>query len=783
LKDLKLAWGRFLQEPSFPIVAVTILALTIGANTAVFAVADAVLFRPLPYGKRDSVFVVQLLNRRTGTRSTRVPYECLRRIAEHHSGISGVGLLEGGPDLTAASAEGTVRVSTAKASVNYFQLLGIVPALGRVFVAGDDDQMGRPALLSYSAWRQRFAGDPDIVGRTIELGGMTFDVLGVLPAGFIYPSAFIRKAELVTAMPTVLPGTEGGTFHPLVGLRPGVSRERAQTEIDALLSSGATTGDADSRAVLDDIRSVLFPVGRPIMKLLLTAAVCVLLTGCCNLASLFMVRVRADERNIGLRCALGASRPQVLRPVILEVAIIAVASALLALLMTSLTFNSLLRQVPKVAYQNVPVGVDVRVAVFTFVLACLAGLGLGALPAWRATRLDALVLIHRRRAGRAGQGRRFSRGLVMGQVALAVVVVSGAVLASRAFLAILRVPLGFEPEDVIIVRSAPVGADKLALRTFYIQAIESLTRRGDVVAAGASGSLPLDATGQNDAVRLPGSGTTVAGVIHVFPGYFEVLNIRPLRGRLLDRNDLQSGDDVSVVSDAAARVLYPGRDPLGSQLRAAGGRQFTVVGIVPDVRKSLAQRSLPPVYVIPRDDIRIMTIVVRVRASQAAVLIGVKREISRLTRGQPVAAEWWTDYIGNLTDFRNPRFQTLVLVTFAALALGVTALGVYAVVSFVVRARTHEMCVRLALGARPSSLVSLAVRQALMPVAAGLLIGVAATHWFAQLAETQLYKVDSHDPMTVIVAVTVVGVAAALAAYLPSRRAGCVDPIALLKAE
>jgi predicted permease len=712
-----------------------------------------------------------------------VPYEHLRRIAEHATSVSGVGLLEPGLGLTVVTPDGAVRVSTAEASANYFRLLGIVPARGRLFVPGDDNRIGRPALLSYGAWQQRFGANPDVIGRAVGVGGTTFDVLGVLPQGFIFPSAFIRNVEIVTTMGAVPAGAKGGTFHPLVRLRPGIGRERVQAELDALFGSGGTDPEARSIPVLEDIRSVLFPVGRPIMRVLLAAAVCVLLAGCCNLAGLFLVRVRGQERDLGLRSALGATRVQLLRPVLLEGALLAMASAVLALLLTSLTFDWLLRQVPKAAYQNAPVGVDMRVAVFTFALACLAGLAFGALPAWRASRLDALVLIQNRRAGRAAHGGRFGRGLLLAQVALAVIVVSGAVLASRAFLAVLRVPLGFDPQDVILVRCAPMGTDRLALRAFYVQAIESLARRGDVPAVGASGTLPLGATSVYEPVLMPGSTAAAAGVIHVFPGYFEAVNLRALRGRVLDWNDVRSQDDVAVVSEAAARVLFPGRDPLGGRVRAKGGRQFTVVGVVPEVRTSLTREFAPPVYVIPRDDIRSMTIVVRVRTHQAAVLTVVRRDVGRLARGSPVTAEWWTDAIGNLTDYRNPRFQTLVLLAFAALALSVAALGVYAVVSFVVRARTHELCVRLALGARPGSLVSLAVRQALMPVAGGLLIGIAAARWLARLADTQLYRVDTHDPSTLLAAVAVVSVAGTLAAYLPSRRAARVDPIALLKAE
>jgi putative ABC transport system permease protein len=369
------------------------------------------------------------------------------------------------------------------------------------------------------------------------------------------------------------------------------------------------------------------------------------------------------------------------------------------------------------------------------------------------------------------------------QVCLAIVLVFGAVIAGRAFVSVLRVPLGFSPDDLIAINAGLKSSNPSDFRGFYERSIEALARRADVAAAGAGGSLPTDGFRAPETVEISGTQRP-ADLLYVLPGYFETIGIPLLRGRLLTRDDMAGGADVTVVAESAARALFPDRDAVGATFRSQKGRQFTVIGVVRDVQRSLSARMPPPAYVFPpRDTARGMTIVARMRNRGPHALADVRREIAALTPGFPVTAVWWADSIDALAAYRNPRFQTLVLGTFATLALVLTSLGIFAAVAFVVATRTREMGVRLALGAPPRSLVRLVVREAVSPVAVGIVAGLLAARWLRRVAEAQLFEVNASDPVTLGAAAVTVAVAALIAAYLPARHATRVDPIAVLRAE
>jgi ABC-type antimicrobial peptide transport system permease subunit len=286
-----------------------------------------------------------------------------------------------------------------------------------------------------------------------------------------------------------------------------------------------------------------------------------------------------------------------------------------------------------------------------------------------------------------------------------------------------------------------------------------------------------------DAMRMDGSDKNVGGIVHVLPGYFETISVPLLRGRTLNWDDARGRGDVAVITDSAARILFPNRDPIGGSFSNPRGRRFIVVGVVADARNRLDRESEPLAYVIPGDDTRFMTLVIRAQSRKDATVAAIKRGIGSIAYGVPVKAEWWSDSIQAMTDYLNPRFQTLVFGTFAGLALLLIALGTFGVVSFSVAARTHEIGVRMALGATPRSLVGMMVGQTLAPIAAGLILGLILTRWLSKLAEAQLYKVRTDDPVLIVIAALVVVAVAVLAAYAPARRASRIDPLAVLRAE
>lgn len=794
LDDLKFVFRRFRNSPSFAITAIMTLMLAIGVNTAIFSIADAVLFKPLPYDDPDRLYVLQWWDRQTGVRSTRIPYQYIQVIKDHHRGIEEVGLSDDGPRLIATINEESRHVSTIAVTPNYLQALGVRPARGRLFDTSDGMRPGNPAILSDKTWRQQFGADEQIIGRAVTIGTMTFDIVGVLPAGFIFPPSRTviinqqQDPEIVTVLPSKDYGADVGIFYPLVRLKRGVTREQAQAEIETLAARLAVENPqmAGQVPVLEDLNSVLFRAGRSMMAFLLAAAAFVLLIGSANLAIMLLARSKRDEHEIGVRLALGASRGRIVRPIIIEAFLISLAGALLAVLVTSLTFSGLLRLVPPQVYFNAPVGVSHRVMVFALGLALLAGLVFSVIPAWRSSRLDAQTLILGRSqqiGGRRGRRRQFDRLMIAIQVALALPLLFGVAIACRSFLSVLSVPLGFTPDNIITAYINPIGEKEAARQAFYVRAIETMARRGDVISTSAAGSLPLDNSMANDAVPGVAPGKSAAGIIHILPGYFETIGVPLIRGRMLNWDDVRGGAISSVISESAARSLFPGRDPLGATFTNSRGRQFIVVGVVADFRKDLEGTELPPAYVIPGGDTRGLTLVVRTRGRQEATMATIKREISALAPGNPVTAGWWTDSINALSAYRYRRFQTLVLGVFAALALVLTAQGIFAAVAFSVAARKQEMGIRLALGAAPRSLITLMMRQMLVPLTGGLLIGILVMLWMKQIVEAQLYRIETRDPFMLIAAILTIITVAVIAAYAPARRASRVDPIEVLKAE
>lgn len=782
MDDLKFALRRLKHSPGFVIVAVLTLAVVVGANTAILSVADAVLFRPLPFKDPDRVQLMFVMNQK-GQRGGRFDNRFIDAINERHSGVSDVARFGPGPSVVAETPDGAEIVRTLAVSVNYLSLLGVSPSRGRVFA--DGDRPGRAALLTNRSWENRFGGDPDIVGRTVTFGDKSFDIIGVLPADFIFAStpSFIGRPEIVTLLAPVAAGTVGGTIHPIVRLEPGVTREQAQAQMDAVVAQAreATPALATLTPVLEDVHATIYPVGRDIMRFLFAAAVLVLLLGCANLANMLLARGRRFERETAVRAALGASRLRVVRQLLIEAILIGVAGSLLALIATSLAFDALLRQVPTVAYGGAPVGLDLRVALMGLTLGVSGGLLFAVVPAVRSMRLDVLALLQGRHRGSRGQWR-IGRPMIAVQVALAVVLVFGAAIAARAFVSVLRMPLGFDPSNVARLEiGIPTGTKDVV--SFYHQILETMAARPDVLAVGATGTAPLNGfVGWSPIIR-PGTKESIAQVVHTLPGYFETIGVHPSAGRLLRWED--AANRGTVVTEAAARSIFGDRPAVGQTIDAGSEGMLRVVGVVRAPRDEM-RSDAPPVrhvHVVPSGRTGFMTILAKVRSHDEATLRSLRKDVGAGIPGMPVKATWWSDDIGAVREMRDPRFQALVLGSFATIAIGLTAVGIFGIVSFLVANRTREMGIRLAVGAKPGALVRLMVGQAIVPVLVGLAAGLLSAKYAARLAESRFVKLDTTDPWPLVIAVVVVLAATLLAAFTPARRAARVDPTIVLRAE
>jgi predicted permease len=792
--DLRLAWKRLRSAPGFAAGAVVTLAIAVGATTAIFLVADAVLFRPLPYAQPERLFVVRSIDPKTGVRSSGLPYEYVAAIQRQHSGVAAVALRSTTLMMSHAAAEGGEYIEMFAAAPDYFRILGVRPFRGRLFEAGDVAEGDNRVMLTYESWRTRFGADETIVGRAVRLGTDDRLVVGILPPRFIFPSMSLwhsddmtGRAEFATtgqppdpAEPTKRsPITLGGqAMDAVVRLKPGVTLERAQAELDVLVASAPPRRpEAVRRIVLEDLRSLLFPTGRGVLLLLLAAAGLVLLVGCANLGNLLLARTRRRRREIAVQMAIGAGRVRLVRPILFETLLIASAATVLATAATALVSDVLIREVPRVVYGRAFAGFDFRVAAFAWLVGISAGLMFAVAPAWSATRMDVQALI-RKGPGRGHRSRRRIVPMIAAQVALAIALVAGALTAARAFVAVLNEPLGFDPDNVAALRVQP-RLDGPATRDFLMRVVEALGQHPDVVAIGIGSSRPFDRIGGADRA---GEGTDLFPVAHVLPGYWEALGMRLRQGRFPDSGSSATGLEPVVMTRSAAQVLFQGRSPIGDTVTIRK-RLAEVVGVVDDVMTDFDDPR-PWIYLVPHDFLQLSTIVVKTRARRAEILADLRRRVVAMTPpSEPVTAKWLEESIGSHAGYRNPRFQAVVLGTFGVLALGLAALGTAAIVAAVVASRNREMGVRIATGASPRSLVRLVVAETFASIVVGLGGGIAATLLLERLAAARIADLEAISIDAIGVAVLLVLGAGLMAAYLPARRAGRVDPIVVLRAE
>ena len=417
LNELKFALRRLRHSPGFTAIAIVTIAVAVGANTAILSIADAVLFRPLPYRDADRLFLVMMRDPQTGQRYTNVPGAYLKAIDDTHSGLGSAGRIQSS-FLPIETPSGRQSVPMLRTSANYFDVLGVTPALGRLFTAGDSADFERVAVLSFASWQTRFGGERTIVGRDVTFGARTLTVLGVLPKDFVFPAgSFVSGRPEVITMQAPPTGPPSNAFHPIYRLEPGVTRDQAQAEIEALVRP-LQTAQNSGVPWLVDVRETIYPTGQPIMRFLLSASLLLLMLACANLANLLLARGRRQEREHAVRMSLGASRLRVLRPVLLEGLIVGTLGSTAAILLNLFSFDAIKAMVPSVAYGNAPIGIGWRVAVIAFAVGISASLAFAALPAWRSTRLDVQALIRQRQSNQArAKGRlRASDGGDAGRV-------------------------------------------------------------------------------------------------------------------------------------------------------------------------------------------------------------------------------------------------------------------------------------------------------------------------------------------------------------------------------
>jgi predicted permease len=807
--DVRYGLRSLTRSPGFALVTILTLGLGIGANTAIFSLISGVLLKPLPYANADRLVLIQqsapLAARPNVGVSVKELYDYREQakdfdeIVEYH-GMSFDLLRRGEPD----------RVSTGVVSHNFFDVLGIKPILGRSFVAGDDAPGAEAVLiLSYSYWQSKFSGDPGIVNQVFEMNDRPHRVIGVLPNVPHYPSEnavymTVSACPFRAAAETQLLQDRRAfaALNVFGRLKPGVSRETAAATVNAICSRftkgnpGVYRPDSGFMASVQDVRAQLTRNARPMLLLLLGTTGLVLLIACANVANLTLARVLRRDRELALRGALGADRARLVRQLLTESSLVAGAGGVVGLAIAASALGLLTRFVARFTVRTGEIEIDLRVLAFTLVATAATGLLFGILPALVSRADLASAMRQGGKASGSHSGRkRLTGGLIVAQVAVSVVLLSGAGLLLTSFYRLQNVDPGYQADRVMsaeVFTNFSRYPDAESQLRLYLPLLERLEGAPGVVSAAITNAVPLSTLRPGSvpfqiegvAVDNPDKRPTVDARI-VSADYFKTLGIPLLQGRSFTGSDGPETPPVIVVNRAMLRHWKNG-DPVGSRISTDGGQTWaTVVGLVGDVKQfGLDRDSVAQVYTPLRQTTQGLAgrVLVRTSGDVRAAAQLIKNAVRSLDPDMPLTnvrtlEEIRDDYLA------TPRLTAILLTLFAGLALLVTMAGLGGVIATSVSERTQEFGVRMALGASRDSVLRMVVRQGLTLVVMGVGVGVLASYAFAGALSTYLYSTSAADPTTAIAVLLTFVLAGVLACLGPAFRATAVDPLIALRAE
>jgi putative ABC transport system permease protein len=800
-QDLRYTARTLGRAPGFTVTAILVAALGVGATTATFSITDHVLIRPLPFAEPERLVKLwedDSLHGYGRTELSPANYRDWKRMstsfetmaAYHGLSVNLVG--EGDPE----------RLDGASVTADLLRLLGARPALGRAFIAADD-QEGAPGtlLLSHGLWRRRFGGDPGVLGRKVILDDAPYTIIGVMPRDFHFPS---RTAELWTATRFAAQSFEDRTDRYLSGvarLDRGVSLEQARAEmrlVTAQLEREHPKENAGMRATVSRLRDEVSPQARLLLAALFGAALGVLLIACTNLASLLLARALFRRRELAVRTALGAGRERLVRQLLTESLILAACGGALGVALAAAATPLVARLVPTSLPIAETPAVDLRVLLFAALTTCLTGIGFGVVPALRACGdPDASGLREGSRGGVGGRRERLRSALVVAEVTISVVLLVSSGLLIRALGRLQGVDPGFRADGVLTLRTAlpwPKYEKTQRRAQFYVQVLADVRSLPGVSNAAYISFLPMAMRGGIWPVEVPGqpkapSEASTVSLRFVTPGFFAALGIPVRQGRDVSESDTRESPFVAVVSESFARRYWPAEDPRGRRFQVAS-QDRTVVGVVGDVRvRGLEGTSEPQVYLpyqqVPDGDLVGYTpkdLVVRSSVHPGLLLPAIRRVIAKADPQQPISdVRTLSDIVEAETTPRS--VQVRVLGAFAAIAVLLASIGIHGLLAFAVSNRAQEIGVRLALGARPRDILTLVLRQGLLLAGAGVVAGVALAYAAGRTLEALLAGVSPRDATTFLVAAALALVMTLAGSLVPALRAVRVDPLSAIRAE
>ncbi len=806
LQDIRFGWRLLWRSPAFTVAAVLALALGIGATTAIFSVLDHVVLRPLPYPDADRLAMVWEVNDSKG-----LPHEQISPVNfVDYRGLSHVFADAAAwwyPQLTLTeTGHDPMRVKAIETTPNFFRVIGVPPQLGPGFPAEPAFSREGIVVISHRLWRERFGADPAIVGKSIALNGPLFTVVGVMPEAFQYPNDTDVWHRITW---DVNQHSRAAHFmESIVRLKPGLTIDAANHELRALTQrlgseNPSTNGAYSARAV--PLATEVIGFFRPALLALFGAAAFLLVITCTNVASLLLARATVREREVAVRAAIGASRGRLVRQFLTESVLLAAMGTASGVAVAVVFVKVLVATTPVELPRMAGIGVDGRLLLFATSLALLTAIAFGVVPAMLMARGDMQrPLKESGRGGDAGGARRRARStLVVAEVALAVMLLVGAALLARSFQRLLQQDPGFHPSSAVTAKvELPYSySDWNRIADFYERLLTGLRDEPGVTIAGASNFLPLEAGWRGpyfvQGRPQPRAGDEPQAQHQTVDGdYFRALGAPLIKGRFFDARDTADAPGVVVINDTLARRQWPDQDPVGqtivTPMSAVGPmgrslmkqRTFQVVGVVASVKNSTLVRDAEPAvfFNFRQFPFRGMNIVVQGHADPAALLASVRASVQRLDPNLPIASARTLDrVVGEATD--RPRALMTLMGVFAALALGLAALGIYSVLSYTVNQRRQELSVRIALGAQPRDVLWLVVRHGLRLAIAGGIVGVIGALALGRALSSLLYGVSPVDGPAFAVAVVLALVTASAACVLPARRAALLDPLSGLRAD
>jgi putative ABC transport system permease protein len=802
LQDLRYGLRTMLKRPGFTLIAVMTLALGIGSSTAIFTVVDAAVIRGLPYRSPNELYHMWERTPQKEFDQREFSYPDYQDYLQNK--VVDIAAYTGGGTILNGNGE-SERVFAPSVTANFFSVLGVDAIRGRTFQTDEDKQGGpRVVVLTYGLWQRRFGGNEQILGQQLDLAGNSYTIIGVLPQSFQFA---MRPADLfMPYQPTQNQLTRRymhGT-NLIARLKPGVTAAQAQAEL-SLVTSRIEQQYKDSHAgvtlKLIPLQEQVVGQVKPILMILLGAVGFVLLIACANVANLLLTRSLTRQKEVGIRVALGASRRRVIQQLLTESVLLSLAGGVVGLLLAFWGTGALVSMLPPNQINALPflqtLKVDARMLGFSFGLSLLTGIIFGLAPALQSTRLELTGVL--KEGGRNSSGsvsQRLRSGLVMTEIALAVVLLVGAGMLLKSLVRVLRTDPGFNPENVLTMTVALPAAkynEAPAQVNMQDQIQQKVKTLPGVTGVGTVNILPLQ-PGNTTRVNVEGEPIPPPGqeleanIRTVSDDYFRTLGVPLISGRMFDGRDEANGQQVVIIGKTMADRMFAGREPLGRRLKYAGveAPPLSIVGVVADVKITGLDQETRPVIYYPfrQNSSTFANLVVRTSADPNALAGSIRNEIRSLEPGVAIFnMQAMPELIANSPAAFMRRFPATLIGVFAGLALLLSSIGIYGVVSYSVSQQTHYIGVRMALGARASDILKLILKQGLVIALAGIAIGSVGAFVLMRILQSLLFEVRANDASTYVVVAVVLFFIALLACYLPARRATKVDPLVALRYE